>query len=280
MEISVIVPCRNEERHVAQCLEALLGQRFPAGEYEILLADNMSTDRTVEIAGRYPGVKVIREEKLSSYAARNAAAREARGRILAFTDADCEADPDWLETIAGAMRDDRTVLVLGARRFARAGVVLNAVADYETERARLIYEQHDPRIYYAYTNNLAVRREAFDRCGPFVEIARGGDVVFASRVVAAYGCDALRFVESMRIRHLEIDRWYAWHRKMWIYGQSYQRYHTLSGTRPLFYSERLRIVWRASAKSPMPWLRAPLLLASGLAASVAFAAGRRRARCG
>ena len=280
MEISVIIPCRNGERHVAQCLESLLAQRFPAGEFEILLTDNASTDRTAEIARRYPRVKVVREEKLGSYAARNAAAREARGRILAFTDADCAADPDWLETIAGAMRDEGTVLLLGSRRFARAGIVLNAVADYETERARMIYGQNDPRIYYAYTNNLAVRREAFDRCGPFAEIARGGDVVFASRVVAAYGCDAMRFVEAMRIRHLEIDRWYAWHRKMWIYGQSYQRYHALSGTRPLHYAERFRILWRAAAKSPLPWLRAPLLLASGLAASLAFAAGRRRARRG
>lgn len=278
MDISVIIPCRNEERHVAHCLESLLAQRYPEDRYEILLADNMSTDRTVEIARRYPRVTVVREEKLSSYAARNAAARIATGRILAFTDADCEAAPDWLATIAEALRDERTALVLGSRRFAHEGFVLRSLADYETEKARFVYAQNDPRLYYAYTNNLAVRREAFDRCGPFVEIARGGDVIFASRVLAAYGCDALRFLEPMRIRHLEIDRWYGWHHKMWIYGQSYERYHTLSGTRPLDYQERFRILWRAAAGTRLPWLQAPLLLFSGVAAALAFEAGRRRAR--
>jgi glycosyltransferase involved in cell wall biosynthesis len=278
MDISVIIPCRNEERHVAHCLESLLAQRYPADRYEILLADNMSTDRTVEIARRYPRVTVVREEKLSSYAARNAAARIATGRILAFTDADCEAAPDWLANIAEALRDERTALVLGSRRFGHEGFALRSLADYETEKARFVYAQNDPRIYYAYTNNLAVRREAFDRCGPFVEIARGGDVVFASRVLAAYGCDALRFLEPMRIRHLEIDRWYGWHHKMWIYGQSYERYHTLSGTRPLDYRERFQILWRAAGRTRLPWLQAPLLLLSGMAATLAFEAGRRRAR--
>jgi glycosyltransferase involved in cell wall biosynthesis len=278
MDISVIIPCRNEERHVAHCLESLLAQRYPEDRYEILLADNMSTDRTVEIARRYPRVTVVREEKLSSYAARNAAARIATGHILAFTDADCEAAPDWLATIVDALRDERTALVLGSRRFAHEGFVLRSLADYETEKARFVYAQNDPRLYYAYTNNLAVRREAFDRCGPFVEIARGGDVVFASRVLAAYGCDALRFLEPMRIRHLEIDRWYGWHHKMWIYGQSYERYHTLSGTRPLDFRERFQVLWQAAKKAHKPWLQAPLLLLSGMAAGLAFEAGRRRAR--
>lgn len=278
MDISVIIPCRNEERHVAHCLESLLAQRYPEDRYEILLADNMSTDRTVEIARRYPRVTVVREEKLSSYAARNAAARIAKGRILAFTDADCEAAPEWLATIAEALRDERTALVLGSRRFAHEGFILRSLADYETEKARFVYAQNDPRLYYAYTNNLAVRREAFDRCGPFVEIARGGDVVFASRVLAAYGCDALRFLEPMRIRHLEIDRWYGWHHKMWIYGQSYERYHTMSGTRPLEYRERFAVLRLAASRSRLPWLQAPLLLLSGMAAALAFEAGRRRAR--
>jgi glycosyltransferase involved in cell wall biosynthesis len=284
MDMSVIVPCRNEERHIARCLEALLAQSIRPVRYEIILADNMSTDRSVEIARRYPRVTVVQQTKLGSYAARNAGARLATGRILAFTDADCVACQDWLERSDAELADGATTVVLGGRRFGNEGLVLRGLADYESEKARFVFSQDDAALYYAYTNNMAVRRDAFERCGPFVEIARGGDVVFISRVTSEFGCRSVRFVPEMLVRHLEIDRWYSWHRKMWIYGGSYQRYRSLSRTRPLSYANRFAILRNTARRGRFPLLRGMLLLLSGVMATLAYEAGRltenRRARSG
>lgn len=278
MDVSVIIPCWNEERHLARCLDALLAQTLPGECYEVILVDNLSTDRSVAIARRYPAVSVVQETRRSSYAARNTGVRLARGRILAFTDADCEVCPEWIERIRAALADGRTAALVGGRRFARETLVLRNLADYELEKARYVFAQDDASLYYAYTNNMAIRREVFDRAGPFVEIARGGDVILLSKVIAASGCDAVRFVPDILIRHLEIDRWYSWHRKMWIYGRSYQNYHPLSRTRPLSYRDRLAILLSASRRSEFPLLHGLLLMVSGVMATLAFEAGRRYER--
>lgn len=274
MDISVIIPCWNEERHLAPCLEGLLAQSFPRDRYEVIVVDNGSTDRSADVARRYAPVTLLQEPKEGSYAARNTGVRAARGRILAFTDADCVVGPDWLERIHAELADDRTAVVLGSRRFARETAVLRMLADYEMEKARFVFSQNDAALYYAYTNNMAVRRDAFDRAGPFIEVARGGDVVFVSAVLAACGCEAVRFVADVRVRHLEIDRWYGWHRKMWLYGRSYQRNRALSKTRPLSYRERFA-VWRtASRRGHFPLFLGTVLLLSGAAATLAYEAGR------
>jgi glycosyltransferase involved in cell wall biosynthesis len=278
MFISVIVPCWNEELHLAQCLESLLAQSYPADQYEVILADNQSTDRTVEIAQRYPRVIVVVESKRSSYAARNSGVRIARGQILAFTDADCEVRPDWLERIAMEFKDEQTVLILGGRRFGNESLLLRCMADYEHEKASFVFSQDDASLYYAYTNNLAVLRSAFEACGPFVEISRGGDVVFASKVLHRYGCSAVRFVPQMGIRHLEINRWYGWHHKMWIYGQSYERYHQMSHTRPLSYRNRIAIQWRLIQRKRISLLKMIPVGFSLVLAAGAFALGRAKAR--
>ena len=273
MDISVIVPCYNGERYVRACLEALLAQSYPRDRYEVILVDNGSTDRTAELARRFP-VTVVEAPKRGSYAARNAGIRAASGGILAFTDSDCEVSPTWLERVAASLAEPGVVAVLGARRFARETLVLTTIADYEIEKARYVFSRNDASVYYAYTNNMAVRREVYERAGPFVEMARGADVVFMSRIVEAYGCDAVRFAPGLVVRHLEIDRWYSWHRKMFIYGRSYANYRRLSHTRPLRYSSRVEILRRTAEVHGYGFVRTNCLLAFGVMATLAFGVGK------
>ena len=75
-------------------------------------------------------------------------------------------------------------------------------------------------------------------CGPFETILRGGDVVFGSRVIAKYGCGAVRFVPQMRIRHLEIASSFAWFSKLWIYGRNFGHYGPTAGYKPLTFRQR------------------------------------------
>lgn len=83
---SIVVPARNEEKLLAQCLKSLLEQDY-VGDYEIIVVDNASTDRTAEIASGF-GVKVVYEANVGTGPARQCGLLEARGEIIAFTDAD------------------------------------------------------------------------------------------------------------------------------------------------------------------------------------------------
>jgi len=97
--ISVVIPALNEEKFIGECLESLKKQDYP-GKYEIIVADNGSTDRTVDIARSF-GVKVIScvEEKNVTHA-RQVGADAALGDIIAQADADTMYPSDWLSKLA------------------------------------------------------------------------------------------------------------------------------------------------------------------------------------
>jgi glycosyltransferase involved in cell wall biosynthesis len=92
---SIIVPMKNEERYLEACLASLIGQDYPRDRYEIIVVDDGSTDRSVEIARRFD-VTLLESDGPTISAVRNLGARRARGEILAFTDADCVVPRHWL----------------------------------------------------------------------------------------------------------------------------------------------------------------------------------------
>jgi len=98
-KVSVVVATYNGGRTLQSCLESLQGLNYP--DYEVILVDDGSTDRTPEIAQRFPSVRYIRQANLGLSAARNTGIRAAQGEIVAFTDDDCRADEDWLYYLIG-----------------------------------------------------------------------------------------------------------------------------------------------------------------------------------
>jgi len=97
-KISVVVCAYNAESTMDACLASLQRLRYPA--YEIVVVDDGSRDRTGEIADGYEGVRVIHQENKGLSAARNVGIAASVGEIVAFTDSDCVADPDWLYYLA------------------------------------------------------------------------------------------------------------------------------------------------------------------------------------
>ncbi len=118
-KISVIIPAHNEEAHLPHALRALQNQSFPRADFEIIVANNNSTDATAHVAREWGADKVILEERKGTNQARQAGLNAARGRIVAFLDADCIPPPDWLEKIDRALhsRKRRCVAVAGAYVF-------------------------------------------------------------------------------------------------------------------------------------------------------------------
>ncbi len=102
--VSVVVASYNGARTLPACLESLGRLHYP--DYEVIVVDDGSTDATPELAGRFPQVRWLRHPRnLGLSAARNTGIAVARGRIVAFTDADCRADPDWLYYTVGELLD-------------------------------------------------------------------------------------------------------------------------------------------------------------------------------
>jgi len=100
--ISVIIPVRNEATRIARCLTAVHNQTLrPA---EIIVVDGHSADRTVEIAQQF-GARVSFEDDATRAGACQVGVDAAESEFVAFTDADCEPDPRWLENLVAGFSD-------------------------------------------------------------------------------------------------------------------------------------------------------------------------------
>lgn len=240
MKISVIVPVYNTAEYVDRCITALLGQNYPASDYEVIAVDNGSTDDSRDRLARYP-VTLVRESKRGSYAARNAGIGVASGSILAFTDSDCAPHTDWLRTIEDSLQAPGCLVVQGKRRLASTSSLLQAINTYEFTKDEFTLNGNNALKYYGYTNNMGMHRQAYERFGPFVERDRGADTIFVRSVVDGESCDAVSYNPEMVIDHLEMNRFKDYLKKMFIYGRSRKRYRHLKVTEALDLSDRIRI---------------------------------------
>jgi len=245
IDISVVVPFYNAGRYIERCIKALLAQTYPSTRYEIIMVDNNSTDGSAQLVRQYSSIRLLAEPKQGSYAARNRGVAAANGTIIAFTDADCVPGAGWLEKIVASMRAPGVELVQGGRLFARDSPVLSMLAAHEFEKASYVFSAKSNSISYGYTNNMAVRRDLFNRIGPFLEIRRGADSIFVHRVIEDYSPEVIRYVPDVCVRHLEITSVWQWLRKRFIYGRSYQQHRNhRKGRRDLTPAERAEIIKR------------------------------------
>lgn len=105
--VSVIIPALNEEKYIEKTLKSLKKQTYK--KIEIIVVDNNSTDNTREIAKKYAD-KVIVERKRGVSIARNRGAREAKGEILIFVDADTCLEKNCIENLVKAYVKDKKIV--------------------------------------------------------------------------------------------------------------------------------------------------------------------------
>ena len=99
--VSVVVCAYNAERTIHRCLASLAALNYP--DYEVILVNDGSRDRTLEIAESYDFCRIISQPNKGLSVARNVGAEAASGEIVAYTDSDCVADPDWLNYLVAKM---------------------------------------------------------------------------------------------------------------------------------------------------------------------------------
>ena len=186
-QISVVIPHLNQPDLLGRCLGALAGQQaapaFEVPAFEVIVVDNGSSTPPAAVCAGF-GARLLAESTPGPGPARSRGAAAAQGEILAFIDADCRAEPDWLAAIARRFADPQVEIIGGDVRIAPEDPRhLTATEAYESiygYRMKLYIE----RDRYAATCNMAVRREIFERVGPFAGISVAEDMDWGRRATA------------------------------------------------------------------------------------------------
>jgi cellulose synthase/poly-beta-1,6-N-acetylglucosamine synthase-like glycosyltransferase len=96
--ISVIVPTKNNEKQVVNCIKSLLAQDYPSDCYEIIISDGHSDDKTASIARQFD-VLVLEDDGGCRASGCNKGFEHSKGELIAFTDVDCVVDKHWLRNV-------------------------------------------------------------------------------------------------------------------------------------------------------------------------------------
>lgn len=185
--VSVVIPVYNAKRSLLECLQALTRDGGDPDLLEVLVVDNGSSAGEASegiglegILGEISGIRLLQESKATSYAARNRGARQARGEILAFLDADCRPRFDWVSKGMEEVQKRPGSIVAGRVRMISSGHP-NLCEVYDCEKY-LRQEELVQRRNTACTANFWVRRETFAALGGFdEELISGGDEDFCVR---------------------------------------------------------------------------------------------------
>lgn len=195
--LSVIVCTRNRCETLAQALESLMRCEIPPGwQPECVVVDNGSTDRTKDVvtataAQASMPMGYVYTARIGLSHARNAGVRAASGGLVAFTDDDCEVQPDWLCELVAAFERYPDVAgifgqVMSTQSDAAADVGTYAVA-IKTDGHLTTYRLPCNPISIGHGNNMAFRREALRAVGEFdVALGAGGPLRSGEDLEMAY----------------------------------------------------------------------------------------------
>ena len=195
--LSVVVPHLNQPHLLDRCLASLAeGRRKPD---EIVVVDNGSDFLPRDICAAYDGVTLLVEPIPGPGPARNLGAARACGEILAFIDADCHADPGWLETAEAALRDPEATILGGDVRIALRDPNRPTIIEaYESEFAYRM-DRYIAHQGFTGTGNLVVRRAVFEDVGTFAGLEVAEDRAWGqSATRKGY---TIRYVAAMRVYH-------------------------------------------------------------------------------
>jgi len=186
-------------------LSSLVRQDYPKSKYEIIVADNRSTDTSKDIAQEYGSnyphlVKNVSEDNIkSSYAARNRGIQIAEGEILAFTDSDCVPSESWLTEGCKAIEKDNASMVAGKIEFTFKDSEPN-IWEYFDSAGKLNQKNYVENAGFGATANLFVKKTMFNKYRLFLsELESGGDYEFGRRLTQSG--EVLLFSETALVYH-------------------------------------------------------------------------------
>lgn len=205
--VSVLIDTYNHERFIAEAVESVLAQDFPAANREILVVDDGSTDRTPEILRKYePRIRVLRKVNGGQASAFNHGIPECRGEIIAFLDGDDWWAPNKLQAVCDTMAANPAIGMMGsAFDEVQAGKPPKTITRVEEIRVNLsnaheaeIFRLHRP---YFGTSRLALRSDVARRCLPVPEslVFEADEYLFTMAAALAGGIVSPRVLTHYRV---------------------------------------------------------------------------------
>lgn len=182
--ISVIIPCYNREKTIRNAIESALNQNF-SGRIEVIVSDDGSTDNSLKIAGEFDDNVVILEKPKDSLeqgasGARNRGLLVAKYEYICFLDSDDYFLPDYLNTIANVLDNNKEI----GYTFSRSKKEIRS-SDHTTQiedwtRKKLSYLDKKYHVLYRTsninTNVIFIRKAVLDKVGPFdISLSNGND---------------------------------------------------------------------------------------------------------
>ena len=192
LRASVVLVGYNSAEFIDRCLDSLLAQDIPPGDYEIVLIDNASSDRTVQIAegyrNRFLHLTVLRNDRnLGFPAAVNQATMHSQGPVLVLLNPDTTVEPSWLRELLRPFEQDPRVAVAGSRVLNGDGPGLYAAALEILYGGVCVVHEGDRRTDAVSGCALAVRADVFRQLGGLATdlFMYGEDLDLGHRVRAA-----------------------------------------------------------------------------------------------
>ncbi len=192
--VSIMIPVRNEENHIGLLLQDLAKQSYPSHLIEIIVIDDHSTDRTVEIVNQVKGdnVKLISlyiDQPTNAYKKKaiTTAIENTSSELIITTDGDCRIGPEWVESIVSFFKTNNVKLVSSPVSFHDDN---NWYEKLQTVEFQFLIGAGGACIQNKFPNtcngaNLAYTREVFEEVHGFKgidDIAHGDDELFLHKV--------------------------------------------------------------------------------------------------
>ncbi len=205
-DVSVVIPACNAEKTLGPLIASL--KALSPEPREVIFVDDHSTDRTAAIA-RQARFKVIEtDERAGPARARNMGIGAAKGRIVAFTDADCTVQRGWIGAIVSAMQDNDIEVVMGKVTIPESTFLGNSISALGFPGGGALGFEKMWRVdEKGFTDhisscNFAARKSVFEECGLFDEgfYLAGCEDPELSRRLTRSGAP-IKYVSSMVVRH-------------------------------------------------------------------------------
>ena len=191
--VSIIIPCRNEEKYIGKCFDSIIRQDFPKENLEVLVIDGMSEDKTEEIvakyASKYSFIKLLDNSKKFTPFGLNIGVKEAKGEIIIRMDAHANYEKDYISKCLKYLKEYNVDNVGGVIKTLPAGdtILAKAIAiclshPFGAGTSYFRIGSKEPREVDTVFGGC-YKREVFEKIGLFNEnLKRSQDIEFNLRL--------------------------------------------------------------------------------------------------
>lgn len=169
IEVSIVIPAYNEEKYIGETLNSLLKSEQKTDiNYEVILVDNNSTDKTAEVAKKFAtgmDLKIIKEGRQGRGAARARGFKEAKGEIILSADADTIFYKGWVEILSSAIHGD-VVAVTTPCKIVDSPAINNAIFNFIQPIVMVLYRIFSGHFWLS-GFSFGILKSVYEKSGGF-----------------------------------------------------------------------------------------------------------------